>query len=229
MRTLRTLLFGIALCALLLVAGCVLLPSALHRLNLSVTYRIPDVGKTLYITLDDGPSEATPLILDVLRKHNVPATFFVITDHIRPEMLNRITTEGHQIGHHMKTTANIQKMPDEQFRLEFLAADTALAQYRHVKLFRPPGGSISDQQAAFVTNQGYRIVVGTIFPLDHWLKSTTTISALAKILVIDGGIIILHDTQERGPRTAVVLNDVIPYLKKRGYKFDLLPDKSATP
>lgn len=69
MRVLRTLLLGLALCALMLVAGCVLLPSALHAINPDVTYRIPDVGKTLYITLDDGPSEATARILEVLKQH----------------------------------------------------------------------------------------------------------------------------------------------------------------
>lgn len=207
------------------VAGCVLLPSALHAINPDVTYRIPDVGKTLYLTLDDGPSEATVQILEVLRKHGVQVTFFVITDHISPELMNRITADGHQVGHHMRTSASIQMMTIERFQTEFLAADKALAPYPHARIFRPPNGSISSKQAAFATAHGYQIVVGTIFPLDHWFENEAAIKTLAKMLVTDGGIIILHDTRERGPRTSRVLDDLIPHLKQKGYTFALLPEK----
>ncbi len=58
--------------------------------------------------------------------------------------------------------------------------------------------------------------------------NTSAISALAKALVIDGGIIILHDTRERGPRTVTVLDELIPYLKRKGYKFALLPGLAVT-
>ncbi len=225
MGILRTLLFGLALGALLLVGGCVLLPSILHAVNPNVTYRIPDVGKTLYITLDDGPSDATAKILKVLRKHGVQATFFVITDHIRPDVMDRIAAEGHQIGNHMRTSASIQKMTLDRFQADFLSADAALSAYPRVKLFRPPNGSVSIEQSAFVTAQGYQIVVGTIFPLDHWLENETAVKTLAKLLITDGGIIILHDTRERGPRTAAVLDELIPYLKHKGYTFALVPAK----
>jgi peptidoglycan/xylan/chitin deacetylase (PgdA/CDA1 family) len=227
MRILRTLFLGLALCTLLTVGGCILLPSILQATNPNVIYRIPGAGQTLCLTLDDGPSEATPQILDVLKKHRVPATFFVITDHIRPDLMQRIISDGHQIAHHMRTSANIRQMPLDLFRTEFLAADTALAAYPRVKLFRPPNGSISSEQAVFVTAQGYQIVVGTIFPLDHWLESKATIVSLAKLLITEGGIIILHDTRQRGPRTAAALDELIPYLKHKGYTFTLLPEKKT--
>jgi peptidoglycan/xylan/chitin deacetylase (PgdA/CDA1 family) len=226
MKILRPLLLGMALCFLGLVGGCMVLPAALEMLNPGVIYRIPDAGKTLYLTLDDGPSEATAQILDVLRKHDVPATFFVITDHIRPDLMHRLTADGHQIAHHMRTSASIQKMPMERFQSEFLSADVALSAYPYVKLFRPPNGSISSEQAMFVTAQGYQIVVGTIFPLDHWLESKTTLVTLAKLLTIEGGIMILHDTRERGSRAAAVLDELIPRLKREGYNFALLPGQS---
>src|SRR5687768_17229637 len=138
MRILHTVFLGLAVCVLLTIGGCILLPSILQTANPNVTYRITGVGKTLYLTLDDSPSEATPLILDVLKRHNVPATFFVITDHIRPDLMNRIVSGGHQIAHHMRTSASIQEMPPDRFRTEFLEADAALTAYPRVKLFRPP-------------------------------------------------------------------------------------------
>jgi peptidoglycan-N-acetylglucosamine deacetylase len=227
MKRLRLLFFGMSACALLLVGGCVLLPAMLETFNPNVVYRVPGAGKTLYLTLDDGPSEETSRILEVLKKHDVTATFFVITNHIRPDWINRISADGHQVGHHMPTSASIQRMPLARFQAEFLSADAALSAYPHVKLFRPPHGSVSPKQAVFVMSQGYQIVVGTIFPLDHWLENTALMTAFAKVLVTDGGIIILHDTKERAPRTAAVLDALIPYLKKKGYTFALLPEKKS--
>lgn len=224
MKRLRIVILGLGLVVVLLIGGCVLLPVVLHWSNPKVTYRIPRVGKTLFITIDDGPSEGTHLILDVLNKHQVPATFFVITDHIGAGPMNRIIGEGHQIGHHMRTSTNIRTMPLDHFRAEFIEADNALSAYPHAKLFRPPNGFISSEQADFVTSQGYQIIVGSIFPLDHWLKNEETITTIAKLLITDGGIIILHDTKERAPRTAAVLNKLIPYLKLKGYTFARLPE-----
>jgi len=225
MKILRGVAWGALICALLLIAGCALLPSALHRLNPDIVYRGPKTDRTLYLTIDDGPSQSTGLILDVLKKHGVHATFFIITDHIEPVILQRSIAEGNQLANHMKTSASLSRLSDEQFHSEFLAADKALTKFEAVKLFRPPGGSISTERARFVATQGYEIVAGTIFPLDHWLENTHIIVALAKALTIDGGIIILHDTNIRGPRTAAVLDELIPYLQHKGYRFELLPEK----
>jgi peptidoglycan-N-acetylglucosamine deacetylase len=225
MKRLRNALIGLGLCLFLLVAGVHLLPAVLKWANPGITYRVPGVGKTLFITIDDGPSEGTHLILDVLKKHQVPATFFVITDHINSDIMNRIVVEGHPIGHHMRSTASIGNMPLNRFQSEFMAADHALSTYPHSRLFRPPNGTIPSEKAAFVTAQGYQIVVGTIFPLDHVIENEKAISELAKLLITDGGIIILHDTRTRAPRTAIVLNELIPYLKQKGYTFARLPSK----
>lgn len=200
-----------------------LLPLLLGSLNPGITYRIEGGDRTLYLTLDDGPSEATDQILAVLRKHDVRATFFVMTDQIRNDTMHRLFADGHQIAHHMRTSAGLQRMTGEQFQSEFLAAEQALAPYGPARLFRPPNGSISTTQAEFVRARGYRIVVGTVFPLDHWLERKAAILALTKLLLIDGGIVILHDTGERGPRTAAVLDELLPLLKQKGYRFALLP------
>jgi peptidoglycan/xylan/chitin deacetylase (PgdA/CDA1 family) len=199
----------------------------LHAINPHVTYRVPDAEKTLFLTIDDGPSSATPLILDVLRKHGVPATFFVVTDHIRSDIFGRVLADGHQIGHHMRTTVRLSAMSDEQFLTEFVLAERVLGSFTSVRLFRPPDGSISKARAGYVTSKGYEIVVGTVYPLDHWLENKTLIVKLAKTLATDGGILILHDTDSRGPRTAAVLDDLIPQLKEKGYRFALLPANAA--
>ncbi len=89
--------------------------------------------------------------------------------------------------------------------------------------FRPPGGAITREQARVVREAGYPLFAGAIYPLDHLLEDDRTIAWLARQLVADGGIIILHDTAARGPRTAKVLDRLIPYLKGKGYRFETLP------
>jgi peptidoglycan/xylan/chitin deacetylase (PgdA/CDA1 family) len=153
-KTARTLLIAIAVCALLIIGGCALLPTALHALNPGVMYRVPDAGRTLYLTLDDGPSEATGAILAVLRKHQVPATFFITTDHIRPELVAPILADGHQLANHLRATTSLSRLSDSQFEKDFATAVQALAPYPHVKLFRPPGGSISRERVNYVNAHG---------------------------------------------------------------------------
>lgn len=200
-----------------------LLPRLLESLFPGITYRIPAAGRTLFLTIDDSPSPATGQILDVLQRHGVTATFFVVTDHADPAILKRILAEGHQLGHHMKTTASLARLSERQFADDFLSAHRTLQAYSQPRHFRPPNGSLDTKQAAFVQAQGYRIVVGTIFPLDHWLESPDWIRRLARVLVTDGGIVILHDTRTRGPRTAEVLERLLPELQQRGYAFGRLP------
>lgn len=223
MKTLRTLLLGMAVCAVLLVGGCFWLPNILSAMNPGVLYRVPDAGKTLFLTLDDGPSEATPQILEVLRKHDVHATFFITTDHIHPDIMWRISAEGHLIANHLKAVTSLGRLSDAQFKADFAAADKALSGFNSAKFFRPPGGSISSDQVKYAASRDYTVVVGTVFPLDHWLENNALIEMLAKALVIDGGIIILHDTNTRGPKTAALLDTLIPELKNKGYQFELLP------
>jgi peptidoglycan/xylan/chitin deacetylase (PgdA/CDA1 family) len=72
-------------------------------------------------------------------------------------------------------------------------------------------------------------VAGTVFPLDHWLENPAAIRRLAAWLAVDGGIIILHDGAARGPRTAEVLDQLIPILRARGFTFGRLSDHLPAP
>ncbi len=141
--------------------------------------------------------------------------------------MRHIAADGHQVAHHLKTTTTLGKLSDAQFEADFLAAEQALAPFQPVKLFRPPGGAITTRRAKHVNSRGYVIVVGTIFPLDHWIKNHRILSLLVRMLALDGGIIILHDTAARGPGTAALLDELIPKLKQRGYHFALLPEGIA--
>lgn len=105
--------------------------------------------KTMYLTFDDGPSaENTARVLDILKEHNIKATFFVVGENVRkhPEVARRIAEEGHTIGIHCNR---------HEYDVIYESVDSYLADFQEaydavyeitgveVKLFRFPGGSIN--------------------------------------------------------------------------------------
>ena len=75
---------------------------------------------------------------------------------------------------------------------------------------------------AYVRSKGYQPVLGTVFPLDHWINRPSILALLVRWLAVPGGIIIMHDGNSRGHTTAQVLDRVLPLLIKAGYKFEAL-------
>ena len=104
---------------------------------------------TMFLTLDDGPSEEnTAAVLDILKKKNVKATFFVVGENVRkhPEIARRIVEEGHTIGIHCNhhDYDDIYESVDS-YLADFEEAYNAVYEVTgvEVKLFRFPGGSIN--------------------------------------------------------------------------------------
>lgn len=102
--------------------------------------------KHVYLTFDDGPSENTGAILDILKQYNVKATFFVIgkTDQASIDMYKRIVEEGHSLGIHSyshKYTQIYESM--ESFQNDVLSLQAHLKEVtgQEVHLYRFPGGS----------------------------------------------------------------------------------------
>lgn len=105
--------------------------------------------KTMYLTFDDGPSaENTCAILDILKKRDIKATFFVIGENVRknPEVAKRIVAEGHTIGIHCNNH-DYQKLYQsvDSYIKDFEEAFQTVYEVTGVKaeLFRFPGGSIN--------------------------------------------------------------------------------------
>lgn len=105
--------------------------------------------KTMYLTFDDGPSQDnTTAVLDILKKHNIKATFFVVGENVRkhPEVARRIVEEGHTIGIHCnRHEYDVIYESVESYLADFQEAYDAVYEVTgvEVKLFRFPGGSIN--------------------------------------------------------------------------------------
>lgn len=105
--------------------------------------------KTMYLTFDDGPSEEnTAAVLDILKEHDIKATFFVVGENVRrhPEIARRIVEEGHTIGIHCNRHDYDELYESvDSYLADFQEAYDAVYEVTgvEVKLFRFPGGSIN--------------------------------------------------------------------------------------
>src|SRR5689334_10812552 len=121
-------------------------PWWLKKLYPNRVWHIDTKEKAVYLTFDDGPHpEATPFVLDELKKYNALATFFCIGKNVNayPGIYKRILDEGHTIGNHTQNHLNGWKTSNAVYMNDIAEA----AKYIDADLFRPPYGRITSFQA----------------------------------------------------------------------------------
>lgn len=207
-----------------------ILPSVLAEYRSDIRFTVETNQKRVFLTIDDAPSSNTRAILDVLRKHRVPATFFVISSNVTSEeQLRQIIDDGHTLGNHLKTTKACSKLSFEEFRSDFDACAALLEPMQKARYFRPASDFGTSKQIAYVRSRGYQAFMGAAFPLDHWVSAPVVLTRLTSWLAAPGAIVILHDGSVRGRTTAEVLDRLIPRLKTAGYSFGRLEEEPNQP
>ena len=187
--------------------------------------------KVIYLTFDEGYENGyTPVILDVLKKHDVKAIFFVTTPYIKSnsEIIKRMALEGHIVGNHSTTHPSMPKIAhdEEKFNKEIL---TVAEKYKEITLqdmplyFRPPMGHYSERSLAMTKALGYKTVFWS-FAYPDWDPKNQPDHAKAKEMMLtglhNGCIYLLHAVSKTNTE---VLGDFIEEAKKMGYTFELLP------
>src|ERR1044072_483978 len=137
-----------------------------------VVQRTGDRPGMLALTFDDGPDPRwTPASLDILKRENVPATFFIIgkNGQAYPDLMRRIVDEGHEIGNHSFTHPNLGEIPLSLTELELNATQRLIESVtgRSTVLFRPPyfGDAEADkpqevEPALVAQNLGFGVLPG---------------------------------------------------------------------
>ena len=210
--------------------------------SLAVLGETYDYGRQVALTFDDGPDpNVTPAVLDVLREHELEATFFVVSFRVarNPEILRRIVQEGHTLGNHTYTHANLADLSVGQMRDEMQstqeAVDRALGYHYPMTLMRPPYGApyFSDQymlplfQRVMREQRAYP-VMWTVDSRDWELDGQARSIANNMLTSTNnkGGVILLHDTHES---TAEALPQIIARYAAAGFSFttarEMLADK----
>jgi peptidoglycan-N-acetylglucosamine deacetylase len=189
------------------------------------------------LTFDDGPDPVwTPKILDILKRENVPATFFVIGENAvsEPGIVRRIVAEGHEIGNHSFTHPNLGEERPDTARLEIAATERAIESItgHSTRLFRAPfmgdaEPSTPDELGAVLSaqNLGYMSIGLHVDPLDWQEPSADTIVArtVAGVTGTDefssGQVVLLHDAGGDRQATVDALPRIIEELRAKGYRF----------
>ncbi|MEG1603746.1 MAG: polysaccharide deacetylase family protein [Cloacibacillus sp.] len=187
--------------------------------------------RVVCLTFDDGPSVHTARILDILKKYDVPATFFLVGQNVerRPELVRRMKAEGHRLAVHTythdyrKVYASVGSYLDDFYKTQ--KAIYSAAGERPV-IFRFPGGSVNNWNrrvraalTAKMTSLGFRYYDWNVSGAD----SAPRVTSGDIYANISGGvmrhkisIVLMHDTSEK---TMEALERVIVTLKKEGVVF----------
>ena len=178
--------------------------------------------KAVYLTFDDGPiPEATPFILDTLKKFGVKATFFMVGDNVRkhPELYQRIVDEGHQVGNHTHNhiVGLTHTIKEYSYNVEKANA------YIHSRYVRPPHGWMRLAQYAWLSRK-YKIVMWDLVTRDYskWMTANDVLNNI-KRYTRNGSIITFHDSLKSIDKLRTALPASLQWLQDHGYSFKIFP------
>ena len=193
------------------------------------TYFLGDTSKkTVYLTFDAGYENGyTTKILDVLKKQNVPATFFILEHYIdaNPEIVKRMSNDGHIVGNHTSTHPNITKISNTKLINE---VDNLSIKFQNLTgkrldpYFRPPEGSYTYNKLQTLQYLGYNTILWSVAYADWDENNQPSYESALNILnkrMHNGAIILLHPTSSTN---AGILDTFITNLKNQGYEFAYL-------
>ena len=208
---------GIRFLCLLLVFSLFSPSISAEKGSTNVYHRHDNDRMKVALTFDDGPHPLlTPIILDILAKYHVKATFFIVGENAvnYPDVVERILKEGHEIGNHTHTHDKIDTFELEQCEKTIYE----LTDYR-TKLFRPPEGLINRTIKNVSENMGYDIILWNIDTRDWDHTDPNAIYKNVTENISSGSIILMHDYISYHSPTPKALELMLPKLMDDGFQF----------
>lgn len=172
-----------------------------------------DIDRPLVaLTFDDGPDPVTtPAVLAVLATYGARATFFMVgrraAEH--PDLVDRIATDGHAIGHHTLDHVSLPQLRSDERREQIVGGFEAVGP-ACASLFRPPFGHLDPASWWTARRAGHEIIAWSCHPFDWTVQAEAGLAAGLRDCLSPGAIILLHDApqpQEASsdePRAALV-------------------------
>ncbi len=190
----------------------------------NVYYKNETEGKKIALTFDDGPHPRyTERILNILKKYDVKATFFVIGVNIEnyPGVIERIDSEGHEIGNHTYSHNKENLLTDEGWREEVEKCQKLIevTTGKTPKLLRPPGGNYKNSAEVLAREKGYSLILWSIDTMDWNHNPPNMIFKNVTQKLRGGDIILMHDYISGKNTTCDALEMIIPKLLNDGYEF----------
>ena len=190
-----------------------------------VIFRVKTNQKVVALTFDDGPDPRfTPKILDILKKNNAKATFFVVGKSALkyPDIVQRAINEGSEIDNHTFTHPEMEKITNTQAFDEIRKNEAMLRSFFGVSssFFRPPKGKCSNEIVeSLFKNDGIRTILWTIC-FEHQAQPDPYKRAQELLKAIQPGYIVLaHDGRLNRTKTVKGMEYLVKWLKDKGYTF----------
>lgn len=194
-------------------------------------YAADTQDKILYLTFDAGYENGnTAAILDALKKHNAPATFFLVGNYLTtsPDLVRRMVAEGHTVGNHtfhhpdMSKISTMESFSRELQDLEALYQETTGQPMK--KYYRPPQGKYSESNLKMAKELGYKTFFWSLAYVDWYEdKQPSHEEAFKKLLgrIHPGAIVLLHSTSKTNGE---ILDELLTRWEEMGYSFHALDE-----
>jgi peptidoglycan-N-acetylglucosamine deacetylase len=173
----------------------------------------------VYLTFDDGPSQYTPAVLEILRATHSTATFFELgfrqAEH--PAEAARVRAEGSNIGNHTYSHADLTKLKPAEI-------SSQVARGPRSRCLRPPFGATNPTVGRILAQKGLRQVLWTVDTRD-WSRPgrKQIVKAATGPAVGAGSIVLMHDGGGDRSQTVAALPQIIATLQQRGYVVRRVP------
>jgi len=195
---------------------------------------LPRSSRKLALTFDDGPNDPyTPQLLEVLARHKVKATFFMVGRYVesRPDLVRSVAQAGHAIGNHTWGHPNLIFLSQSRVQAEIESCTRALSDAvgQHSPLFRPPFGGRRPASLGVARSLGLKPVMWNVTGGDWKASSAEYIERKITSRVGGGDVILLHDGGhermgvDRSP-TVAATERVIARYKAEGFEFVTVPE-----
>ena len=175
--------------------------------------------KLVALTFDDGPSEHTSRLLDILKAKGVRATFFALGSRAAgyPDIIRREVAEGHEVESHTMNHANLSTLSAAAISGEVVGAENAICGALNkpscIKYVRPPYGALNNAARSVIKQP---LMGWGIDSLDWKLKNAEGARAEVISHAFDGGVILMHDVYST---TVDAVEGIIDGLRADGYTF----------
>lgn len=177
------------------------------------------------VTFDDGPHRTvTRQILDILRQEKITVTYFPVAKVAAryPEIIQDFVADGHEIGNHSLTHADLRALPPTAQRFEIAEANRILRSIgADPVLFRPPYGRYTNEMLAITREENMSPVLWNVDTRDWQVRDPDKIVHHVKTAAGTGSVILLHSTYAS---TAAALPRVIAELRAKGCNFVTLSE-----
>jgi peptidoglycan/xylan/chitin deacetylase (PgdA/CDA1 family) len=191
-------------------------------------------SRKVALTFDDGPNDPyTPQLLDILGRHQVKATFFMLGQfvHARPDLARMVAEAGHVIGNHTFSHPNLIFASANRVKKEIEDCQGALSDAvgRRSSLFRPPFGGRRPASLRMARSLGLQSIMWNVTSWDWKAPSPEYIEQKVAARLRGGSVILLHDGgHERmgidRSKTVIATDRLIARCKAEGYAFVTIPE-----